>query len=464
MKMKVVIYARQSTSIQQSIPAQISELTNWVESHWDAEICAKFVDVGSGKNTSRSGFLQLKEYIASTKVEAILVWRYDRLSRNVKDLIQFLEYCADLNVKVHSISEPLQSETQSLALDKFQISMLGAFAEYQRKVTLENQHIGFQQKFAEGKILTSVPYGYQQENGKLTFRNNEAKIVKKVFSLYLDGLGYKRIANLLNSQGLLNRKEKLWTPSRIQLMLTTEFYCGHISSKYGTHNRHDKMLISEADFQKVQALRKSKQSGSQWVTRRYILQKKLRCPHCGCVLTPQHTLNKGNIYHYYSCSKYSAGGKVHCPGITLNATKIEEDVNKEISAFIQSDRVTTIFKEQISLKNDEIKEKYQAKMKAYKKQEDKILTYYERQEINDEQLYERLLSIRAQKESLSMDSLISPTLINITTQELPLDSNPTIEQFLLYQSIIDQIQIDKNKKIEAIYLTGLSYDIKKQVI
>ena len=80
-----VIYARQSTPKQQSIPAQIKELEYYASQH-DTQVLATFQDAMSGKDTNREGFNAMVDYISTHAVDCLLVWRYDRIARNLKDL------------------------------------------------------------------------------------------------------------------------------------------------------------------------------------------------------------------------------------------------------------------------------------------------------------------------------------------------------------------------------------------
>src|SRR5690625_1259809 len=126
MTKKAVIYARQSTDLQQSIPAQLSALRDWIKTNTDAVVINEFQDALSGKNTNRPGLKALRNYIKEFEVDMVVVWRYDRLARSLTDLSKFLESCVDLNIKVISITEPLSQGDDSFAMNTFQISVLGA--------------------------------------------------------------------------------------------------------------------------------------------------------------------------------------------------------------------------------------------------------------------------------------------------------------------------------------------------
>lgn len=464
MTSKVVLYARQSTDIQQSISAQISALMDWNNKHLGAEVISKFTDELSGKNTDRPGFIEMKSFLKDTQADALLVWRYDRLARKLIDLVQFLDYCAHLGVKVISITESLSEENNSYAMDKFQISMLGAWAEYQRKVIKENQQIGFQQKYNEGRIVSSqVPYGYRWNEGEVIIDEFEAEIVRKIYDQYAQGLGYSRIADQLNDAGLLNRNDKKWVGARIQAILKNDFYIGQVTSKYGNKNRHDVPIISMNLFYNVQSLREAKQAHKKWVVRRFILRKKLICPYCGTVCTPQHTLNSDKTYYYYRCARTSSDGTSHCKGININASDVEKEVIQLINRFVHSDVTIEKIQRQLEKKNSSIARANQQKEKNLLQRQKLILLRYEKGEINDEQLSAALKNVRKRKQKLKFEPLIPENIIELLDSQLTIDKVPTLADFILYQEIIEKVLVNTKKEITAIYLTGIPYNILKKV-
>lgn len=198
MSERAVIYARQSTSKQQSIPAQISALEEFAEGR-NIKVVAIFEDVMSGKDTNRDGFTAMKNYIAEHPIDIILVWRFDRLSRNLKDFHQFLSGCEKVNVSVFSLNEQLSNDKFGRSDNTFLLQLLGAAAEYQKSVMKENQQIAYLSKHQQGKIISpNVSYGYGLEGDELQINDQEAKIVREIFRLYVEkGIGYKTIAEYL---------------------------------------------------------------------------------------------------------------------------------------------------------------------------------------------------------------------------------------------------------------------------
>lgn len=460
MTKKAVIYARQSTDLQQSIPAQLSALRDWIKTNSDAVVINEFQDALSGKNANRPGLQALKNYIKEFKVDKVVVWRYDRLARSLTDLSKFLESCVELNIKVISITEPLSQGDDSFAMNTFQISVLGAWAEYQRKVFKENQQIGFQQKYNEGHIISSqVPYGYRLINGELIIEKAEANIVKRIFEDYSEGMGYSKIADSLNNQGLLNRNGKRWVVARIGSILRNDFYIGQVTSKYGMKNTHDKPLVSKELFEDIQSIRESRQVLKEWVTRRFILLKKIICPYCGSVCTPQHATNNEKTYYYYRCAKATSDGTKHCKGINLNATEVERETVKKIKIFIQSKAIKRQVKEQIDFKNSTIKSENNRQKERLKERQEKLLIRYEKGELTSERLYEALRNLNKRKQNIDVNPLIPENIVELLDINLEVDANPTVSHYILYQEIINEIHVNENKEITAIYLSDFPYDI-----
>lgn len=455
-----VIYARQSTPKQQSIPAQIKALEDYASQH-NTQVLAIFQDAMSGKDTNREDFNAMVEYISTHAVDVLLVWRYDRIARNLKDLESFLMLCSNLNVSVISINEKLG---HNRAQDVFMLQMLGAVAQYQREIIKENQQIAYHQKYKDGKILSAnVSYGYRLINDELMVHEEETETVRLIFDLYTqDKLGYKAIAEQLNASGNLNRDNKWWHATRIKTILDNPFYTGVIQSKYGDANSHQLPLIQKERFEQAQAIQLSRNTLKQRVTRRYVLQGKIKCPHCHTVCTPTHTLNGQRDYYYYSCSLYTSGGKRHCPGMILNALEVEDFISSKLHQFIQSDFVAGQLKSHITRTNYDIDRTNQQKQNKLKQRQRQIMDAYEKELLDDDQLSDKLVALNGRKAKLKLKPRIPESITNLIDRNLLIDNNPTLPQYTLYQSIIERIAVDEEKNVIAIYLTGFRENILEE--
>lgn len=460
MTKKAVIYARQSTSKQQSIPAQMNALVRFAREH-DMKVLATFQDALSGKDTTRDGFNAMKEYLSHQSVDSVLVWRYDRIARNLIDLQDFLTYCIDLNINVVSMNEHFGTNQ---AHHIWLTQILGAFGQYHREVIKENQHIAYHQKHRQGKILSAnVSYGYRLVEGELELQAEEAMIVKEIFDLYVkQKLGYKAISEHLNSSGKLNRDNKWWHATRIKAILDNPFYTGSIQSKYGTNETHALPLVELELFEKVSEIQNSRNALPQRVTRRYVLQGKIKCPHCQTVCTPSHTHNGQRDHYYYRCSLYISGGKRHCPGLALNALDIEQHISSQLHHFIHSTSVAKDLKAYIGQSNQEIERINKQKQAKLKERELKLLRAFEQDTLDDNQLSEKLRTLKERQEKLTLQPPIPESILELLDHNLRVDINPTLNQYTLYQSIIDWIEVDEDKQVVGIYLNGFTDNILEE--
>ncbi|TKN74688.1 recombinase family protein, partial [Enterococcus faecium] len=105
----------------------------------------------------------------------IYVWRYDRLARQAKIALEFIELCQQHQVQVYSISEPLPASFSHASTNKLFVQLLFTFAEQQRNVIIENVRAGLAYKKQQRQYLSSaVPYGYRLVNGKIQQEAHEA--------------------------------------------------------------------------------------------------------------------------------------------------------------------------------------------------------------------------------------------------------------------------------------------------
>ena len=115
----------------------------------------------------------------------IYVWRYDRLARQAKIALEFIELCQQHQVQVYPISEPLPAFSHA-STNKIFVQLLFTFAEQQRNVIIENVRAGLAYKKQQRQYLSSaVPYGYRLVNGKIQQEAHEAKSCPPYLSTFI---------------------------------------------------------------------------------------------------------------------------------------------------------------------------------------------------------------------------------------------------------------------------------------
>jgi len=222
------IYVRVSTEDQAqegfSIRAQIDKLKAYAQiKGWD--IYDIYIDEGiSGKNiVDRPAMNRLIDDINDGKVNNVLVFKIDRLTRNTKNLIELVELFEENNCAFNSLTESVDTDTPS---GRMFLKIIGIFAEFERENLVSRLKLGFERKVKEGYTLAnySISYGYYKEAGQKvqTILPEEAKIVKDIFSMYVEqNMSMSGIARTLNVRRIpTKRNAKTWDTNTIKVLLT----------------------------------------------------------------------------------------------------------------------------------------------------------------------------------------------------------------------------------------------------
>lgn len=242
---KTGIYVRVSTEEQAqegySIRAQEQKLRDFSRiKEWG--VYDVYIDDGiSGKNiTDRPAINRMVEDIKNGKVNNVLVFKIDRLTRNTADLIYLVNLFNTYNCAFNSLSESIDTQTAS---GRMFIKIIGIFAEFERENIIERTKIGFERKVREGYTLAArtTSYGYDRKKGEKiqTINEYEASIVREVFHMFVnEHMSYLEIAQKLNSRNIPTKENATWHTRTIKNMLTNCNYAGMVRYATKDPSRH----------------------------------------------------------------------------------------------------------------------------------------------------------------------------------------------------------------------------------
>ena len=469
MKSKAIGYVRQSTTKQASLVWQEDIIRSEADkrSHRLERI---FYDKASGGNSERTGFSLMKESITTKAVDFLYVWRLDRISRNVSDLLDLYDFCSQYGVTIVSIADPITATGDSLA--RFQISVVGSVAQLQRELIAENQRIGLRRKHDLGLHLTArVPFGYRYiSTDQIVIQEEEAEIVRRVYELYLGGIGYKRICSIFAAEGVMVRGNP-FRVHNVRSILTNAFYSGYIENQFGNVKGIHPPIVTRAmqnDVRKIQQSRHVKKKDF----RRHLLTGKIKCPHCGKNLSihivgPSQKSRRYNKLYYYDCSSNNANSKLGCKGIHLRAEKTEAQVVTAVAAFLND-------KERLGQIHSKLQQKVAAKKGIHtnklgniESRKQAALVSFEKGKLSAKQLeneLNRLNQYKADDEAAqSKDELPSAIHLKDLTERIvslgTVQQMPTVQQYQFFQKVIDWVEIDSQKRVRGIYLKGWKTNI-----
>lgn len=186
---------------------------------WDC--IGTYSDPGiSGRTTNRPGLQQMLSDIKSGRVQAVVIYKLDRLSRKQKDTISIIEDLVAKNVELVSLNETLDTTT---AWGRAMIGILSAFNQMESETIQKRTTDGRMAKAAQGGYAGGKPpIGYKAQDGELVIVPEEAEIVRLVFRLRKENFTLMAIADELNRRGYRTKKGLAFRHSAVQTILANE--------------------------------------------------------------------------------------------------------------------------------------------------------------------------------------------------------------------------------------------------
>src|SRR3989338_3433193 len=215
-KIYCAIYTRKSTS--EGLDQDFTSLDNQresAESYINSQknegwiiLPEKYDDGGyTGSNTDRPALQKLIADIKEGKINCVVVYKVDRLSRSLLDFVQLLELFEKHNVVFISVTQAFNTNS---SMGRLTLNILLSFAQFEREIISERVKDKMGAARKKGKWLggrTILGYDLDKVNRKLIINAKGAKIVREIFDLYLKERSFLRVAKLLNEKGYLTKRQ-----------------------------------------------------------------------------------------------------------------------------------------------------------------------------------------------------------------------------------------------------------------
>jgi site-specific DNA recombinase len=319
--MRACLYFRVSTEEQAkegfSIEAQRALLDRKC-AEWNYTIIKTYNDEGySAKNMKRPALQQLIKDSESQIFDVVVYWRLDRLTRSSKDFHKLVEQLNTNKVGIKSATEQIDTTT---AVGRFQLELSVSLAQLERETISERVTFVMEERNRKGlRNGSPAPLGYTLNEGKLIIHEEKAKIVQRIFNLYLEGNGMKQIAYILTREGYKSGYDSLMSGASIKYILQNPVYIGLVRWNYidktrkKTNNANiaeskHAPLISNEEFKQVQDEIARRGTGGKAMTSHFLFSSVLRCGRCGYHMHGFSYLKKNVRYKTYRCGgKYDYG-------------------------------------------------------------------------------------------------------------------------------------------------------------
>ena len=347
---RCAIYTRVSTDsgLDQefnSLDAQYDAASAYIRSQAHARwtlVRTRYDDGGfSGGSTDRPALQRLQADVRARKVQVIVVYKVDRLTRSLADFAKLVELFDAHGVSFVSVTQQFNTTT---SMGRLTLNVLLSFAQFEREVTAERIRDKVTASKRKGLWVGGmVPLGYQLNDGKLSIVEDEADRVRLIFARYLALGSVNRLVLELRARDIRTKKRRLsngntrggvpFTQGPLFYILRNRFYIGEVVYKGEVCPGPQPPLIDRALFDAVQ--KRLTEQRSHHVRTRSRNEAPLRgllFDSAGNRMVPTHATKHSVRYRYYVSQPYLRGHAKPPPGaiIRVPATEIERAVAKAI--------------------------------------------------------------------------------------------------------------------------------------
>jgi site-specific DNA recombinase len=347
---RCAIYTRKSTEegLEQeynSLDAQRDAGEAYIKSQQhEGWVCLpnRYDDGGyTGANLERPAMRRLLADIEAGRVDCVVVYKVDRLSRSLLDFSRIMETFERRKVSFVSVTQAFNTAS---SMGRLVLNVLLSFAQFEREMISERTRDKIAAARRKGKWSGGMPIlGYTVVDTKLVVDEDEAGRVREIFDLYVEYQSMLAVVKALNARGC---RTKRWTTQKgttrggrpfaknaLYQLLTNVVYAGKVRYKDEIHQGEHRPIVDAAVFAQVQTLlQQNGRSGGRATRNKHgaLLRGLLRCTACDCGMNHTYSAKGNRQYRYYVCLRAQQRGWQECPTPSIPAGEIERFVVDQI--------------------------------------------------------------------------------------------------------------------------------------
>ena len=306
----------------------------------------------SGATLERPALHRLLADIEGGKIDCIVVYKLDRLSRSLLDFAKLMDVFDRHNVSFVSVTQHFDTST---SMGRLMVNVLLSFAQFEREIIGERIRDKVAATRRKGKYAGGPPvlgYDVDRERKRLVVNSKEAKLVQRIFSDFVATGSTTTLAQQLNEEGHTtkswttkagkHRLGKPWDKVLIYRVLQNCLYIGEVGHKGKRYHGDHESIVTRRLWDQAHSIlaRNGRARGVRTRTKTpALLRGLIRCAHCGCSMGPTFTKRRGRVYRYYACIHGSKHGAGSCPVGSVPAGEIEGAVIEQLRAVFESPEV-----------------------------------------------------------------------------------------------------------------------------
>ena len=425
----------------------------------------------TGDNLNRPEFKNMVEFIKTHKIECIVVWKLDRITRNIENYYGMIQpMLRKYNTTIASITEHFSDVFE---LEPMILAMYIGMAAQELKNTKKRTKSVMQYKATHGGYLGKAPIGYlnvrtDDKRGIIVPDPNKAHYVKRVFELYGTGFySYEKIGQEMAKYGFVNSLGKPFPKNGIEKILKNPVYAGKIYYEGEYYEGNHDAIISNELYHRVQNIfnntRKTRANVRQFTYSNY-----MKCAKCGCNMVGilKHGGHNSGDYVYYHCTN---NRKVHTREINIKEELIDEAMQEVIDSFDITDKELKKVKNEIFKAINDVKAHELCSIKELEKEYEKLtntIAKTTKEKLNglsnfDETTYKELIQ-NWQKEKAEISCKIKN--LSATSKETMTRMDILISYVKRIPELYMKATLDEKRLIVCTITDNIIFDVENKTI
>jgi site-specific DNA recombinase len=293
----------------------------------------------SGGTLERPALKRLLADIEACRIDVVVVYKIDRLSRSLMDFAKLVEVFDRRGVTFVSVTQSFNTTT---SMGRLTLNILLSFAQFEREVIGERIRDKFAASRRKGMWMGGkVPLGYRLENRKLVPHESEAGIIQTIFERFVQVGSATILANMLSAEGIAMRSGKPIDKGDLYKLLHNRVYVGEAVHKGTSYPGEHEAIIDRQLWDRVHAIlaQSPRRRASNTRAQTPALLKGLIYGPDGRAMSPSHTRKRGRLYRYYVSQAALKGRRAPGPAARVSAAEIEGAIVNQLRALLRAPEV-----------------------------------------------------------------------------------------------------------------------------
>ncbi|MBF0184715.1 MAG: recombinase family protein [Magnetococcales bacterium] len=377
-KVRCAVYTRKSTeegldqefnSLEAQREACLAYINSQKSEGW-LPVADRFDDPGySGGTLNRPALQRLLVEIKAGKIDCIVTYKLDRLTRSLLDFSKLIEVLDQHHVTFVSVTQSFATTT---SMGRLTLNILLSFAQFERETTADRIRDKYAASRKKGIWMGGrPPLGYDVRNRELVVNEREAEQVRHIFRRFAECGSPTQVIKDLRASGIRN---KSWTTAEgvffdgkpiqkasLYHILKNQVYLGEVVYQDVTYPGRHQPIVSRELWDRVHGLIAEHNRPNSTLPRGqtpFPLKGLVRCGHCGMAMRPSHTRRGGQVqYRYYLCMNAARTSHDQCPLPSVPALELERLVLERVHRLLKAPEVIARSIHQVHKADPEVSER-----------------------------------------------------------------------------------------------------------